>query len=74
MTQSGSGLDPDISPENAAFQAQRIARARGLPESDVAALIARNTEQPALGFIGQPHVNVLAVNRALDMRQGLLRR
>ena len=74
VTQSGSGLDPDISPQNAAFQAPRIAKARSLPVSEIKALIARNTEQPALGFIGQPSVNVLAVNRALDARQGLLRR
>ncbi len=66
VTNSGSGLDPDISPENAAFQAQRIARARGLPVSVVQARIAQSTETPVLGFIGQPHVNVLAVNRALD--------
>ena len=74
VTQSGSGLDPDISPENAALQAPRIAQARSIPVSEVQAAVARNTEQPALGFIGQPHVNVLAVNRALDARQGLLRR
>lgn len=70
VTQSGSGLDPDVSPQNAAFQAPRIARARGLALGEVQALIARNTEQPALGFVGQPHVNVLAVNRALDARSG----
>ena len=66
VTQSGSGLDPDVSPENAAFQAPRIARARDLPLSSVQAVIARNTHGPALGFIGQPYVNVLAVNLALD--------
>ena len=74
VTQSGSGLDPDISPENAAFQAPRIAKARRIPVSEVRATIGRNTERPALGFIGQPRVNVLAANRALDARQGLLRR
>ena len=68
VTQSGSGLDPDISPENAALQAPRIAKARGLAVSKVQALIARNTERPALGFIGQPSVNVLRVNRELDAR------
>ena len=68
VTQSGSGLDPDISPENAAFQAPRVARARGLPLSTVRAVIARNTHEPALGFLGQPYVNVLAVNLDLDGR------
>ena len=66
VTNSASGLDPDISPENAAFQAQRIAQARGLPVSVVQAEIAKSTEQPILGFIGQPHVNVLVANRTLD--------
>ena len=66
VTNSGSGLDPDISPENAAFQAQRIAQARGLSVSVVQAKIAQSTKQPILGFIGQPHVNVLIANRALD--------
>jgi K+-transporting ATPase ATPase C chain len=68
VTQSGSGLDPDISPENAAFQAPRIARARNLPASLVQAVIARNTHGPTLGFLGQPYVNVLAVNLELDGR------
>ena len=69
VTQSGSGLDPDISPQNAAIQAPRIARARGLSTADVQAVITRYTEPPALGFIGQASVNVLKVNRALDARQ-----
>ena len=69
VTQSGSGLDPDISPENAALQAPRVAQARGLSVEEVRTVIARNTQQPALGFIGQPHVNVLGVNRALDARR-----
>ncbi|HEY2048329.1 MAG TPA: potassium-transporting ATPase subunit KdpC [Caulobacteraceae bacterium] len=68
VTQSGSGLDPDVSPENAAFQAPRIARARNLPLGTVQAVIARHTHEPALGFLGQPYVNVLAVNLALDGR------
>jgi len=66
VTASASGLDPDISPANAALQAPRIAAARGLPASTVANVIAAQTSQPVLGFIGQPRVNVLAVNRALD--------
>jgi K+-transporting ATPase ATPase C chain len=66
VTQSGSGLDPDVSPQNAALQAPRIAAARGAALDDIDALIARHTQGPALGFIGQPHINVLAVNRDLD--------
>jgi K+-transporting ATPase ATPase C chain len=66
VTQSGSGLDPDVSPQNAALQAPRIARARGVPLATVQAVIAAHTEGPALGFIGQSRVNVLGVNRALD--------
>ena len=68
VTDSGSGLDPDISSENAALQAPRVAAARGLPVSVVQAEIARATQPRVLGFIGQPHVDVLAVNRALDAR------
>jgi K+-transporting ATPase ATPase C chain len=68
LTTSGSGLDPDVSPANAAMQAPRIAAARHLPLSAVQAVIDAETGQPFLGFIGQPHVNVLAVNRALDAR------
>jgi K+-transporting ATPase ATPase C chain len=66
VTASGSGLDPDISPENAAFQTARVARARGLAAAAVAAVVAAHTDRPFLGFIGQPRVNVLAVNRDLD--------
>ena len=66
LTTSGSGLDPDVSPQNAAMQAPRIAAARHITVSEMAAVIAEHTGQPFLGFIGQPHVNVLAVNRALD--------
>jgi len=68
VTTSGSGLDPDISPENARMQALRVAASRGLAPGVVDALIAQATAQPFLGFIGQPAVNVLAVNRALDAR------
>jgi potassium-transporting ATPase KdpC subunit len=66
LTTSGSGLDPDISPANAQMQAARIAAHRGAPVAEVQAIIDANTEQPALGFLGDPRVNVLAVNLALD--------
>jgi potassium-transporting ATPase KdpC subunit len=68
VTTSGSGLDPDISPANARFQAPRVAKARHAPESEVLALIETSVAKPTLGFIGQPRVNVLALNRALDAR------
>jgi K+-transporting ATPase ATPase C chain len=66
VTTSGSGLDPDISPAYARWQAPRIANARGVPVAGVEAVIDRNIQDRLLGFIGQPRVNVLAVNRALD--------
>ena len=68
LTTSASGLDPDISPANAAFQAARVADARGIPRAEVLAVIADHTDGPFLGFIGQAHVNVLAANLALDAR------
>jgi|SRR5580693_7801427 K+-transporting ATPase ATPase C chain len=68
VTTSGSGLDPDVSPDNARLQATRIATRRGASLSDVLAIIDAATSQPVLGFIGDPAVNVLAVNRALDAR------
>jgi K+-transporting ATPase ATPase C chain len=69
VTTSGSGLDPEISPAYARFQAPRIAKARGMTTGAVEAVIARHEEGRLLGFIGQPRVNVLMVNRDLD-RQG----
>ena len=66
ITTSGSGLDPDISPAYAQLQVSRIAQARGAPLSAVRRLIDVHTDHPLLGFIGQPHVNVLMTNRALD--------
>ena len=68
VTTSASGLDPDISPANARFQAPRVAQARGVPEKAVLATIEQHVDQPLLGFIGQPRVNVLMLNRALDAR------
>jgi K+-transporting ATPase ATPase C chain len=66
VTTSASGLDPDISPENALRQVARVAAARKLPADKVQALVEAHTDTPFLGFIGQPHVNVLELNMALD--------
>jgi K+-transporting ATPase ATPase C chain len=70
VTTSGSGLDPDISPEYALLQAPRVALARGADVEKVTAIIKGRTEGPFLGFIGQPHVNVLMTNLALDAALG----
>ena len=67
VTTSGSGLDPDISPDYAFLQADRVAHARGVPVERVRALVAAHVDGAFLGFIGQPHVNVLMTNRALDV-------
>ena len=66
VTGSGSGLDPHISPENALLQAQRVADARKVPKAKVLALIEQNTDRPAFGILGDPGVNVLMLNIALD--------
>ncbi|AWL94317.1 MULTISPECIES: K(+)-transporting ATPase subunit C [Bradyrhizobium] len=66
VTTSASGLDPDISPEAAQFQVPRVARARNMPEDQVKQIVTANTEGRLFGLIGEPRVNVLALNLSLD--------
>jgi K+-transporting ATPase ATPase C chain len=70
VTTSASGLDPDISPAAAEYQVARVANVRGMSVDQVRAAVARHTEEPLFGFLGQPRVNVLLLNLDLD---GLLR-
>ncbi len=70
VTTSGSGLDPDITPASAAFQIRRVAAERKIPETDITRLVLENSENRQWGFLGEPRVNVLELNIALDAKYG----
>jgi potassium-transporting ATPase KdpC subunit len=70
VSRSASGIDPHVSPENARLQVTRIAKARGVAPDRVRAIVDEHTDEPLLGVFGEPHVDVLAVNRALDRSFG----
>ncbi len=70
VTASGSGLDPDLSPASALAQVDRVARVRNMPVARVRSLVEAHVETPLFGILGDPKVNVLALNRALDVAGG----
>lgn len=69
ITQSGSGLDPHLSPRGVAVQIARVARSRGVPEAQIEALVQEHTRPPQFGLLGEARINVLALNLALDARR-----
>jgi len=74
VTTSASGLDPHISPAGADFQIPRVARERGMSESEVGSLVAKHTESRMIGILGEPSVNVLLLNLELDERKPMLKK